>query len=188
MNGHTLYRNIWLAQIPPTLDFLKKLIDENNFKYIVEIGTNRGGLSIWLNDHKHAGCKFMTLDITSQYLQFSPETEGIDFQLGSCFDTHKNKIIEILQQEGQVLLLCDGGNKNIEFNTFAGFLKTNDVIMCHDYIDDAETYSAAQSKYNWQTPAESSISEIKESVNKFNLQPYLYEDAKNSIWGCFKKS
>lgn len=187
MNGHTLYRNIWLAQVPPTLEFLNKVIQENNFKHIIEIGTNRGGLSIWLNDFKKNDCKFTTFDITDQYLQFSPQAEGIDFRIGDCFSSALDQIKKLITQDGQILLLCDGGNKNFEFNIFSNFLKSNDVIMCHDFIDDDETYTSVQKKYNWQTAPESSYESIKDSVKSNNLSPYLYDDAKNSIWGCFKK-
>jgi hypothetical protein len=188
MNGHTLYRDIWLAQVPPTLNFLKKIIKENNFKKIIEIGTNRGGLSIWLNDNKQTDCDFVTFDITSEFLKFSPEKENIKFKIGNCFDSAFEEIKNLILSDGQVLLLCDGGDKNAEFNLFSKFLKSDDVIMCHDYVDDFETYLNVQSKYNWQTAPESSLTAISSSVSENNLTPYLYEDGKNSIWGCFKKS
>lgn len=188
MNGHTLYRDIWLAQVPSTLEFLNKVIQENNFAHIIEIGTNRGGLSIWLNDNKNPSTKFTTFDITAEHIQFSPSKEGIDFRVGDCFSSAYEDIKNLIKQEGQVLLLCDGGNKNSEFNIFSEFLKSNDVIMCHDYIHDYETYRNVQLKYNWQTPPESSYEIIKMYVEFYSLNPYLYDEGKNSIWGSFKKS
>lgn len=187
MNGHTLYRNIWLAQVPSTLDFLTQVIKENNFKHIIEIGTNRGGLSIWINDNKDKNTNFTTFDITAEHLQFSPTKESIDFRIGNCFSSAYNDIKNLIQQEGQILLLCDGGNKNSEFNIFSEFLKPKDIIMCHDYVHDEQTYIEVQKKYNWQTPPESFYEEIKNNVELYSLSPYLYEEGKNSIWGSFKK-
>lgn len=187
MNGHTLYRDIWLAQVPSTLEFLKRVIVENNFNKIIEIGTNRGGLSIWLNDNKNLNSKLITFDITAEFLKFSPDKEGIDFRIGDCFSSAFEQIKNLITEDGQVLLLCDGGDKNTEFNLFSKFLKPNDVIMCHDYVDDYETYVNVQSKYNWQTPPESSFTAISSSVNENKLIKYLYEEGKNSIWGSFKK-
>jgi|LauGreDrversion4_2_1035121.scaffolds.fasta_scaffold19792_6 hypothetical protein len=188
MNGHTLYRDIWLAQIPPTLEFFSSLIKSNNFSQIIEIGTNRGGLSIYVNDIKDPKTQFVTYDITAQYLKFSPSKENIDFRVGDCFSQKFEEIKNLISQSGQTLLLCDGGNKIQEFALFSSYLKTGDVIMCHDFMDDFETYSNAQSKYNWQTAPESSMREIQDSVKQNNLSPYMFDQAKNSIWGCFKKN
>lgn len=181
------YKNIVAAQTPTTIPFLLKLFNENTFKTIIEIGTNRGGLSLWISDHKPKDSHFVTLDLWPDYLKFNPLEENVDFRAGDCFTTLHDTIKQLLQKAGQTLLLCDGGNKNLEFLTFAPFLKKDDVILCHDFVDDMETYKKIQQSIGWPTEPESHMSAIKNCVQENNLQPYYFEEAKQCLWGCFKK-
>jgi predicted O-methyltransferase YrrM len=63
MKQFIVYKDILTAQLPSTVDFLQKVIDENDFQSIIEIGTNRGGLTLWLNDHKKDSTKIYTFEI-----------------------------------------------------------------------------------------------------------------------------
>lgn len=187
MNGHTLYKEIWLAQVPPTLEFLKEKIKVGEFDQIIEIGTNRGGLTLFLSDERKSGAKLVSYDITRSHLLFPPEDHDIDFREKNCFENGGLEIQNLLKEGGRTLLLCDGGSKDQEFVVFSKFLKDGDVIMCHDFCDDEETYRNVQSKYNWQTPAESFMKNIEQSVKENKLTPFFFNEGKNCIWGSFIK-
>jgi len=187
MEPFYFYKNICLAQTNTIDIFFKKVILENSFSRIIEIGTNRGGLTLWLSDNRPEKCDIYSFDITDEYLMIDPKKENINFIQKDVFSEASQEIHDLISSEGQTLLLCDGGNKNNEFAIFAKSLKLGDIIMCHDFIDDAETYNKIQSETNWPSPPESHMRIIQESVNQLNLKPYLFEEAKNNLWGSFKK-
>lgn len=186
-NPYLVYKDILVGQTPSTPKMLKQLIEDNNFSVIIEIGTHRGGLSLWLNDNKSANCEFYTFDIEPNHLKINPEKENINFIKGDCFTDQFETIKKLIQNNGQVLLLCDGGNKEKEFSTFAPFIKSNDVIMCHDFADNHEDYNFIKEQIGWPSNAESSITNLITSIQNNNMKPYFYNEAKRCFWGCFKK-
>jgi len=116
-------------------DFLTK---KNDIKRILEIGTAEGGTTILFGLHafKNNG---ETLTFDNQKVPEDSWKElakllGIELSNLNVFtEEGTNKIKEFVQRDGISLLFCDGGNKVQEFNTFAPFLKSNDIIMAHDY-------------------------------------------------------
>lgn len=187
MEPFYFYKDICLAQIKTIDTFFTKVISENSFSRIIEIGTHRGGLTLWLSDNRPIKSTIYSFDITDEYLMIDPEKENINFIKKDVFSEAAQEIHDLISSEGQTLLLCDGGNKNYEFTLFSESLKSGDIIMCHDFVDDAETYNKVQLETNWPSPPESYMTAIEESVKKLNLQPYLFEEAKNNLWGSFKK-
>jgi predicted O-methyltransferase YrrM len=187
LEPYLVYRDVLVGQTKTTPELLTKIIKENNFDLIIEIGTHRGGLSLWLNDNKPSNCDFYTVDITSEHLKINIEKENIKFLLGDCFTTQFQPITDLIKNHKQVLLICDGGNKENEFKTFASKIKYNDVIMCHDFADDQSTYIKVQQQIGWPSGSESHMSNLTLDIQNNNLQPYLFEEAKHCFWGCFKK-
>jgi len=181
------YKGVLAGQTKTTPDLLAKIIKENNFSLIIEIGTHRGGLSLWLNDNKPEACDFYTADITSEHLKIDTKKEKIKFLLGDCFTSQFETISNLIKTSEQVLLLCDGGNKEKEFKTFAPLLKVGDVIMCHDFAEDQYTYDKVQRQIGWPSNSESHIGNLTNEIHSNNLKPYLLEEAKHCFWGCFKK-
>ena len=181
------YKGVLAGQTKTTPDLLAKIIKENNFSLIIEIGTHRGGLSLWLNDNKPETCDFYTADITSEHLKIDTKKEKIKFLLGDCFTSQFETISNLIKTSEQVLLLCDGGNKEKEFKTFAPLLKVGDVIMCHDFAEDQYTYDKVQRQIGWPSNSESHIGNLTNEIHSNNLKPYLLEEAKHCFWGCFKK-
>lgn len=116
-------------------DFLSK---KNDIKRIIEIGTAFGGTTIFFGLHswKNKG-KTYTFDnnVRQESSWFDlAKLLGIEFiKLDVFSEEGINKIKELIQLDGITLLFCDGGNKQQEFNTFAPFLKSGDIIMAHDY-------------------------------------------------------
>lgn len=187
MKQFIVYKNILSAQLPSTVNFLQKVIDENDFQSIIEIGTNRGGLTLWLNDNKKSNTKLYSFEIFKHVPLIHSEQIDGELIIDNIFSENSiNKIKNILSK-GQCLILCDGGNKNDEFNLFSKFLKSGDIIMLHDYADDLNEYSKIQEETGWETIHESSLDRIQEAIDKNSLKRYLYELGKKSIWGSFQK-
>lgn len=188
MKQFIIYKNILTAQVPSTLNFLSKVISENNFETILEIGTNRGGLTLWLNDNKSLNSKIYSFEIFPEVPLFKNEDIDGRLVIGDVFSEEcKQLIMSLLEEKKQCLILCDGGDKIKEFNFFAKFLKKNDVIMLHDYCDNIEEYQAIQRETGWETPAESNLNSILDAVELNNLEKYNYELGKKSLWGSFIK-
>jgi GT2 family glycosyltransferase/23S rRNA U2552 (ribose-2'-O)-methylase RlmE/FtsJ len=183
--GFLTYKNILLAQTPNIVKEFSKILYE--FDTIIEIGFNRGGLSIWLNDNKRESTKLICYDITNEFNQVSTE-EGIDFRIKDCYSNSSiNEIKREIIKGGRTLVLCDGGDKNFEFNTFSRFIKKGDVIMCHDYCENQNDYHNITSRIEWPTEGESFYESIKDSIKDNNLLPYKYDEFKNVLWGSFIK-
>jgi 23S rRNA U2552 (ribose-2'-O)-methylase RlmE/FtsJ len=158
----------------------------NQFSTIIEIGFDRGALSLWLYRNKHENTKLVSYDIS-----FGGKIINdirIDFRLGNCFSQEViNEIKDLIQLPGKTLVLCDGGNKEKEFELYSTFLKPGDVIMLHDYAHSAEDYDIVVSETGWRTVAESKFENIQGTIENCNLKPYHYDVFKNALWGSFFK-
>jgi len=187
LNPYFVYKNVLAGQTKNISELFKLLFEKNNFSLIIEIGSHRGGLSLWLNDYRPNDCDFYTLDIQPNHLQIDPVKEGIKFLKGDCFTDLFDTLKDLIKSNKQVLLLCDGGNKELEFNTFAPILKPNDVIMCHDFADDINSYINLQKEMGWSSGPESRMWYLTNTIQQCNLQPHFFNEAKNHFWGCFIK-
>lgn len=184
------YKDILLAQVDDIENLFNTIFAENDICQIIEIGTNRGGLSILLSDIAPKNCQILTLDITSGFLKFNPKEyeHNLRFVESDCFNTGKDLITSWIQKDGQTMLLCDGGFKNEEFNLYSQYLKLNDIILLHDYIDNPNIWGETCGKYGWTTRPESSFAAIQKSIQQYGLEEYQYDYACHHLWGCFKRT
>ena len=172
------------AQTPGIESAFKSIL--KSIDTIIEIGFNRGALSLWLDRNKDVNTKLVCYDIT---FQDKCVDNGIDFRQGDCFNSDViEEIKSLINRPGKTLLLCDGGNKEREFEVYSPFLKEGDIIMLHDYAHTGTEYEYIKEMIGWETPYESSYDNIKNSVALNNLIPYQYELFKSVLWGSFIKS
>jgi hypothetical protein len=136
--------------------------------------------------NKNTYTNLVSYDTTFEWMETN--NKFIDFRLCDCFDP---KIIQEIQSlintNGKTLILCDGGDKIKEFNLYSTFLKTGDVIMCHDYAHSIDEYYSIISLIDWETSHESDFQSIQESIKINNLKPYHYDMFKHVLWGSFIK-
>ena len=104
---------------------------------VIEIGTDKGGLSNLISSVVATyGGEFHTMDINVGEKQNMYPLYGKSFSHQcNCFE-HVDQIQRCIQLDVKCFVLCDGGDKKREFNTFSKFLKPGDVIGCHDFIDE----------------------------------------------------
>ena len=181
---YLIVNEIITAQTPGVVKPFKKILSK--FDRIIEIGTYKGGFTLWLFKNVNPNVKIISYDINKNYREQSI-IEKIDFRIGNCFKDRFYEITNLINDSGRVLLLCDGGDKEREFNSFSKYLKENDVIMLHDYCENINDFNLLKQKLNWPTEAEAFYENIKDTIQKNNLIPYMYEDFKSVLWGSFKK-
>jgi 23S rRNA U2552 (ribose-2'-O)-methylase RlmE/FtsJ len=158
----------------------------NEFSTIIEIGFDRGALSLWLYRNKTENTKLVSYDISFGSKMINDN--NIDFRLGDCFNQEIiDEIKSLIQLPGKTLVLCDGGNKEREFALYSTFLKSGDVIMLHDYAHSSEDYERVLSETGWRTAAESRFENIQQPIESCGLIPYHYDMFKDALWGSFSK-
>lgn len=185
MSDFLIIDGVIAAQTPGVVDAFKKII--NDFECIIEIGSNRGAFTKCLLDNKADYTILYSIDINLDLFLFNKNEFNL-FQFDCFSDIGVSTIKDIIKNNKRVLLLCDGGNKNLEFNTFSAFLKSDDVIMLHDYCDDDNEFNYLKSLIKWEAPAESSYANIEQSIILYNLNKYHYDEFKSLLWGAFIKN
>jgi hypothetical protein len=160
----------------------------NNFDRIIEIGTWKGGFTVFLYINAKSDCELISYEIDPSIPEI-PEEYGIDLRIGDCFEDSYDEIKNlIIEPNKKVLLLCDGGDKVKEVQTFCQYLKPEDVIMCHDYADNFEEWLSYALPVGWMGPIESSKDELRNTIKEQNLKEYKhYKEFCSIFWGSFTK-
>lgn len=121
-------------QLAPTV--LAAIIEYERPDIVIEIGTQHGGLTCALRELTRVPFRLVTYDA---FEMFSAETIedfkllNIEYQNRDCFDGHLHEFI-CKHTDKKFMILCDGGNKNKEFETFMSLMSANDIIMAHDCV------------------------------------------------------
>lgn len=144
-----------------SLFLFEKLLLEYPFQRIIEFGTWRGTLSLYLLLYSLSeNSEFYTYDI-KKFSSYEDEDkkdvlkESLDFNRHFRQKDIFNNIEEIknlIRQTGRSILFCDDGDKKREFNTFVPFLKKGDVVGFHDWTREVQ------------------YSDIKETVTNYGLE------------------
>jgi hypothetical protein len=184
-NGSVTYMDgIHISQPINALKELSSII--KSFDTIIEIGYYMGGLTYWFFKNKKETANVISYDIHDHNrVQYESD---ILFITKDCFAS-KDEIKNLIQSPGKTLLFCDGGFKEQEFNTFSKYLKKDDVIMLHDYYDDKqlEEYNSFSESAGWIYPYESKYSSIEQSIIKYDLKKFKYEEFRKVLIGSFIK-
>jgi predicted O-methyltransferase YrrM len=162
-----------MQQHPHALSAFSVLFENIFPARIIEIGTSIGGLSVFLA----LVAPTITCDIIDYRMYRNIHNAlGIDFRLGNVFD-HVQEMGALIKQPGITVLLCDGGNKPREFNTFSKFLKPGDVIMGHDYSVNPAIWAFSEIR----------LEDVAATVSSENLEPCMQEMWDQAAWLCYRK-
>jgi hypothetical protein len=192
INGYFLYDGKHTTQQVPNIKmFFEPLLIDENFELIIEIGTSYAGLTYILDDiinKNNLNHNIHTFDLIHRdYVESELIKRNCKYNILDEYQPKfKTTIIDLISQNGKTLILCDGGNKISEFNTYSEYLKKGDFIMAHDYSFDLETFNTTiKDKYwNW---FEISHNDISDSIHKNNLVEYTKINFNYAAWACFKK-
>lgn len=159
--GLEMYQN---AVAPMLLNFLVEVAHPAR---VIEIGTSKGGLSyLFTLGSELCGYDFITVDIEDTAAYTLP---GATVIVGDVFDIG---LEDYIAAAGRTILLCDGGDKRREFDTFARYLKPGDIIGAHDYYTE-ERYWA------WSEITEE---DVARTCARYGLVPYLQEEFARAAW------
>jgi len=200
ISGHFIYKNLAISQHPNVSYIFEKLILDTKPSRILEIGTSHGGLTLMIRDildyNALVNTHITTYDIYEQsFLKPLVINRNVNVKTETIFcdryknfkdDYAKNVVNDYINQSGVSIVICDGGNKSSEFNLFAELIKSNDIIMAHDYAPNLEYFEQHMKNkiWNWH---EIQDSDIIDSCQKYGLIPYMREEFLSVAWACFKK-
>ena len=182
--GGGLYKGIFTQQNKNFYPAFEKLIAQENIVRVLEIGTATGGFIRAVRDLTDA--EIITYDVLETKHKTTLEENNISVNVKSVFEDYE--IVEdYISGKGQVLVLCDGGNKIKEFDVFSKLLKSGDIIMAHDYSRDEDLFQAYIKNHVWRW-CEIQYKDIAMAVETNNLEPVLTEDFQEAVWTCWKKA
>lgn len=198
VSGWYPYKNTATQQHKNAAFEFEKLFNKVKPFQVLEIGTSFGGLTLLVRDLldkcdlKH--CDLRSYDVSVEVNRFflhDAISNGakIDFRIKNVFNHMYNDLIEeeeiksFIQQSGPTVVMCDGGSKKNEFNILSRYLKPGDIIMAHDYSPNSEYFENYVNNkiWNWH---EIQDSDIQESVEKYNLEPFMQEEFQKVVWVC----
>lgn len=192
VKGHFFYQDEHtVSQVPGVEGYFQKLLINEKFNTIIEIGTQYGGLTYIISDiikNNNLYSNIYTLDFV-HYDWVEKESKIRNFNyinLDERSDEFLNTVTDLIKNGGKTLVLCDGGNKIEEFNIYSKFLKENDFIMAHDYSKNEDIFQKEINGKIWNW-LEIQLSNISESVNSQNLVEYDKVDFWEVVWCCFEK-
>jgi len=163
---------------------------------VLEIGTSYGGTTQFIRETLNSldlnDTIVRSYDVLERSWFDKQRNTGIDIRIENIF-THSYKelkqpteIDEFIREDGVTVVLCDGGSKKNEFRLLSQFLKSEDIIMAHDYIDTRQNFEEDYYNkiWNWR---EIGDEDIQETCSRYNLVPFMQEEFNKAVWACRKK-
>lgn len=191
--GHTSYKGYIAQQHNNVFEVFEEFLNKIKPNQILEIGTAGGGFTLFLRDTLNniglEKTKIKSFDVLPCNWYDNIRENDIEIILDNIFDhSYQNlekpdMVAPFIQQEGTTLVLCDGGFKIGEFRMLSPFLKVNDFIMAHDYIDTVENFNENYKDKIWNW-CEIKDSDISESCVENQLVPFMDEEFKKVVWVC----
>lgn len=156
---------------------------------IIELGTWNGGFTCALALHaRMIGSPVVTYDMMLPDERIAPIARdlGVEFVTGDMWP-RTTEIGGAISSPGVTFVLCDGGNKLRELDTFATFCKPGDVIASHDYDAAHEIDPGRPSLDRWWPWSEITQQSMRPIADKHGLQPWLQEHFDMAGWLVFRK-
>jgi hypothetical protein len=178
-NAHLQYppiegRNLGQAKnIESAFSLLAKLTP---IPLILEIGTGNGGFSLFLKTRIFEKPPVVhTWDIGADITR-DPllKQYGVVSHIADALSDPE--IPKLIEESTQCIVLCDNGNKPKEFQYFAQFLRSGDIIMGHDYFKNGVF---DPTKWLW---CELQESDIQGTCDQYGLVPFYAEEFEACMW------
>ena len=128
--------NIQTLQSWPDLALWEWFLNETpSLKTIIELGTYRGGLAVYLSvEALMRGMQFFTFDIESHINSDRVRAYLAPyFHLDNVFLGDKVTNLLLRDELHPLMIYCDNGNKPGEFAKYVPLLRSGDYIGVHDY-------------------------------------------------------
>ena len=137
-NAGNTFAGSLMAQAWNDLALWEEFLNRHEVQSIVELGTFRGGMSIFLALQAAArGARFVTVDSSLgqvENLQFLEALDSNVIGMDLFGDGALTRITDNLEElPAPRLLFCDNGNKREEVRRFAPLLADGDFLAVHDW-------------------------------------------------------
>jgi cephalosporin hydroxylase len=183
--------NGWGAQQNPhAFETFYNFLKDVRPSRILEIGTALGGFTTFLKytcDRLNIDCEIITYDIYGRHGYDEMRKYGIDVRIENIFNHNytelKQDVIDFINKKGVTIVLCDGGDKKLEFNILSNFIKNGDYILAHDYAENKHVFNNTVFKklWNWH---EIEDRDISEACKRNNLESYNKDVFDKAVWVC----
>ena len=138
----------------------------DRIKSIIELGTGRGGLSMYLSlwAKRLGDIPLHTVDINAYAaiddgLQPAFDLMGINYHYMDMFSEECITLVKKVMEDGPTFLICDGEDKPSEFQTFVPMAPPGSIVAAHD----------------WGPNGHIRPEDVEDVVNQCELTPYRYE-------------
>ena len=148
---------------------------------VIELGTGYGGLAVILAlCCKDIGCTFHTFEKYSEQVLYTGLLEALDVDLRFEDVFNNGGIADLIDTSGQVIVLCDNGNKPREFNWYAKLIKPFDIIMVHDFYMSMEQFNIDKPNICCEVTLDDIDTSDLDRVYSGLFTP-------DTAWGCWRK-
>jgi len=178
---YTLVNGIITQQYSNFTDYFNAFFSIHDFDRVLELGTSNGGLTY-----------FLATQYNLPVLSVDVVTSSVDNKVYNVAKVMKGDhsdpaVIRYLNDNyinkpGRVLILCDGGDKPHNFNTFSALAKEGDVIGVHDYFETREEWEQ-QNIWGWVECTKKDISNTIEQYSLLETDSYMRQIA----WSFWEK-
>ena len=184
------YKDTGNQQSPVAFEVFEEFFSTNkDIDLVVDLGTGRGGFSLFLQEQAKAiNSQFVTYDTnTNSINNIKSKSPDIDARVGDVFDVYvQGNIEKMIDMSKKTAVFCDVGNVSKCFNTYSDVIKQNDIILVHDYAPNKQVFESEYRGKIWNW-LEVSDKDIQDSMTRNKLVK-IFEQANKAAWLCVKKT
>lgn len=194
------HEGIRAQQNPNAFQMFDKFFQENQFDFVIEIGTSFGGFSLYLYEQSlQHDFNFITYDYSKfknglwsdRRRDLKEVWDGelkFDFRDKDVFLQDTIDEISTILKSNKCLLLCDGGDKPREIQIYSEYLQPGSYIMGHDYSPSEEYFYQHHQKqvWNWLELMDSDVENTMEQYGLIKSSEY-YQGFCDVVWLCLIK-
>ena len=198
VKGLMEYKGLTAQQHGDALPAFRHFLSKIRPKRILEIGTAGGGFTLFLRECLNelgmtdTFIKSFDVNYSKHYEERFSNLNNIQINIVNMFDKTYQLLIkpelinDYIKQDGITLVLCDGGNKKVEFRAIAHLIKPGDIIMAHDYVDSMENFERyfRGTVWNWR---EIGYEHIEKTCTELSLEPFFQKEMEKVVWACYRK-
>lgn len=114
------------------ISLIQEIVSDFDPDVVIELGTKNGGFTEVLYDATSDDTTIYSYDHMKlqRSLIFRP---NVHFIISDILYKADPEIIDILESDEKILLYCDNGNKQREFELYTQYLKKGDMLGVHDW-------------------------------------------------------
>lgn len=173
--GYTKFMGFPMCQNRLSVPAWSYLIEQVRPKLVIEIGCYSGGLSCCLAiAMQNVGGRVWCCDIGdfSEELLEWKRVLPLEFdKMDALSSGGLHTICGLIAENSPCVVLCDDGNKPLEFNTYAPFLKQGDIIAAHDFCHPE--------MWPW---GEINEAQVEQVCKERHLEPFMQDIMHQAGW------